>query len=451
MKNDYQLIIIGAGSGGLTAAEFAHKLGLKRVAIVEKDDRLGGECLHTGCVPSKALLHAAKTGLKDPWKHVQASIKYIEDRSDNDDHLASLGIDVLHGAASFTGKRTIEIAGRTYKSQYFLIASGSHPFVPPIPGLEDIDYLTNENFFQQKQAPKRLAIIGSGPIGSEMATAMSALGTKVTLIEQGDRILSRIDPATAQLVADNLAARKVNIVTKAELKRVSRAGKSIRLELGSGNVLVDQVLVATGRRPNTDLNLDAAKVEVGSQGITIDKYLRTTNSRIYAVGDCTPSPKFTHLAGHQAALALGNMLNPLYQMSAERLVPTPAITYTWPEIGGFGIPKEDALAQKDSMHLRYDLTDNDRIVTDQAEPGFVEVVLDKKGRLLHGTVAADNASEVLAPLLVLYGNKRSVTDLANVVFPYPTVAGIVSNIASDYATKRITSVPGWGVITRKWR
>ncbi len=452
MKYDYQLVIIGAGSGGITAAEFAGKLGLTRVALVEKDKRLGGECLHTGCVPSKALLHAAKHGVKDPWKHVKKSIDFIEKRTDNAENIESHGVKVITGAAEFEDKHTIKVGRKKITSKYFLITTGSSPFVPPIPGIEDVKYRTNESIFSLKKAPKSLAIIGSGPIGIEMATAFSALGTKVTVIERGDKILGRLDQEAADLVVKGLKKAGVTLLTGVMETSVSNEKKLIAIKAGKKSFKVEELLVATGRKPNTgSLQLENAGIKYDRTGILIDKYLRTNKKNIYAVGDVTPSPKFTHTAGNQAAIALANMITPLYNTNAQRLQVAPAITFSWPEVGSFGMTVDEAMKVDGAKILHYNLTENDRAVTDEEADGFVKVVVDKKGRLLSGVVAAGNAAELMGPLLLMYGNKKPITTLSHAVFPYPTVLGSLSLINADYGLEKVLAIPGWNRLTKKWK
>lgn len=454
MSRDYKLIIIGAGSGGLSAAHIAHNLKLDNIALIEKEDRLGGECLNSGCVPSKALLYAAKKGMnaKQAWGHVNSSIKTIEDHSDNDDHIRSLGIDIFHGAASFVDKHTLQVGDTTYTSDYFLITTGSSPFVPPIPGLDTVEYHTNETIFTLKKIPKSMTIVGSGPIGVEMATAFSALGTKVTLLERGERIMLVVDADAAALVRTELEAAGVEILTGVETQKISKVSGGVKVTLSDGSVTSEEILVSTGRIPHTNLDLENAGVQYGKRGIATDKYLRTTAKNIYAVGDVVAeSPNFTHLASHQAGVAISNMLSPISLFSKNRLVPTPAITYSWPEVGSFGMPLDQAEAKSGSQTIHFDLSEVDRAITDETTNGFIKVVVDRWGKLLHGTVVAANASELLTPLLILHARRRSIVELSRVVIPYPTVAGALTVLAAQYSGKFVAKNPFWALYTKKWR
>lgn len=451
MKYDYQLIIVGAGSGGLAMIKVTHGLGLKRIALVEKSKRLGGECLHTGCVPSKALLHAAKNNYEDPWGHVRKSIATIEEDSDNDEQIKKLGIDVFHGPSSFTDPHTLQVGDQTISSKFFLLAPGSQPFVPPIPGLEDVEYYTNETLFELNKTPKRLGIIGGGPIGIEMATAFSALGSAVDIFERSKRILSRMDADASAVITESLKSAGASLHTQTTISNVAKKGSHIQLTTEDNTTHeVDALLVAVGRVPTTNLNLEAAGVVYDKKGITIDHKLRTTAKHIYAIGDATPSPKFTHLAAHQASVALTNMLTPI-KMSAKRLQPTPAITYSWPEVGSFGMSEEKAMQKRGARKIVQTLTDNDRAITDDATTGFIKLVVTRWGRILHCTVVANNASELLSPLLILYVRKRSILELAYVVIPYPTMANALTSIAADFSTGFVQKLPGWKIITRNWR
>ena len=451
MKYTHNLIIIGAGSGGLSAAEFTHKLGLKKVAMIEKEQKLGGECLNNGCVPSKAILHAAKIGQENPFDHVHDSIDQIEVRSDNVPHFESLGIEVLQGKATFVDAHTVQVGDKKLTAKYFLISTGSSPFVPPIPGIEGVDILTNENIFNLKAVPGSMVIVGSGPIGTEMATAFSALGTKVTMIDRAERIMARGTKEAGDIVQEGLASRGVEFMTGVGEYSVSQSGGKKKILIGDKTLEVDELLIATGRKPHVDIGLENAGIEYDKRGIVIDDKMRTSQKHIFAVGDVTQSPKFTHLAGHQAGVAVANMLSPVAVASGKHLVPTPAITYTWPEVGTFGVSEEEALAVKGASKLFYDLHENDRAITEETDKGFISVVVDKKGKLLHGTIVAGNASELMTPLLLLRAKNMPITDIARVVIPYPTVAGSLNSVAGEFSLRKLKSLPFWNFIIRKWQ
>lgn len=326
----YTLVIIGSGSAGLSAADLASQLGLKGVALVEREHRLGGECLHSGCVPSKAIIHAAQAFPGNPdaaWQHIKTSIAAIEKRSDNAEHVQASGVDVLKGEASFIDAHTLQVGGEIIKSKYFLLATGSDPSVPPIPGLDTVPYLTNETFFSGASLPKRLAIIGGGPIGCELAGAAAKLGSAVTLLQAGDRLLPRETPKVSEIIKQSLEEAGVTVILNANTKQVAKMGESavtITYEAGSPRELeADALLVAAGRIPRTKgLALEKAGVKVGEMGVVTDHYLRTSAKHIYAAGDVTTSPKFTHLAAQQAGLALRNMVSGIFKRA-----PLPYLTF----------------------------------------------------------------------------------------------------------------------------
>ncbi|HJM04642.1 MAG TPA: NAD(P)/FAD-dependent oxidoreductase [Candidatus Saccharimonadaceae bacterium] len=263
---------MGAGSAGLSAVEFAAGLGLGRVALIEQEAVLGGECLHSGCVPSKAMIHAAE---KHPdnsnlaWKHIRASIRNIEDRSDNVEHVEKSGIVVLRGAASFIDRHTLRVGDTIIRSKYFLIATGSAPSVPPIEGLDTVPYLTNESFFTQKSLPKRLVIIGGGPIGCELAGAAAALGSNVSVLQSDERLLPREAANVSQAVLEGLEAKGVHVILNANTKKVTQKDGVIQLVVDAGDthkLHADALLVAAGRTPRTQhLQLEKAGVKVGKK------------------------------------------------------------------------------------------------------------------------------------------------------------------------------------------
>ena len=454
----YTLVIIGSGSAGLSAADLAGQLGLGGVALIEKESVLGGECLHSGCVPSKALIHAGQAFLDDPvsaWRHVRSSIDTIEKRSDNAEHVMANGLDVITGDATFVDSHTIQVGDQTIKAKYVLIATGSDPLVPPIPGLEDTPYLTNETFFTEPSLSKSLAIIGGGPIGCELAGAAAHLGSQVTLLQTADRLLPRETPKVSEAVKRSLEASGVKVVLNAATKKVSRDGESgvvIEYEAGGANKLTaDAVLLATGRAPRIkDLALNKAGVKISDAGIIVDRYMRTSAKHIYAAGDVTTSPKFTHLAAQQAGLALRNMLSGPFKKSTSVLSEVPAITFTMPEVARVGI---DSVAAEQSPNLyiaHLDYSEIDRAITDQHE-GFIEVVVTKKGIIVGATVVGPQASELLSPLLVAAHHKVPLQKLATTMFAYPTLASGLNILASRYASERANRGAVLAFIRRSWK
>ena len=463
MKYDYQLIIIGAGSGGLTAADLASGMGFKRVCMVEAAEVLGGECLNSGCVPSKALLHAAKLHYysdgkikTDGFKHVKDSISAIVKRSDNDQHYTQKGIDVIHGRAKFIDKHTIAVGEKRITSKYFLISTGSSPAELSIEGLQNVTYRTNETIFDLKKAPESIAIIGGGPIGSEMATAFGMLGSKVTQIEHNDRILAREEQDVSEIIADKIKGYGVDILTNANTTKISKKADKIEVIVEINNntkkIIVDELLVAVGRKPNLNLNLEAAGITYTKKGIAINKYLQTSASNIYAVGDCTESLKFTHLAAHQAGVALTNMITPVFNQNADRLNTVPWITYTSPAVGRIGLSESEAEAKSIEYAVhKLNLHEIDRAITDQEDEGFIKVLIDKKGKIIGATVVSESAGELLAPLSHIFYHKQPLNSLTTTVMPYPTLSSGLNILASQYSVNKVKSNSMFKLVTRKWR
>ena len=454
--NSFQLVIIGSGSAGLSAADLAGQLGLKRVALVEASERLGGECLHAGCVPSIALLHASEVFSHDrvqAWAHVKASIAAIEARSDNTAHVEARGVKVYTGAATFFDRHTLQVGEERVKGKYMLVATGSRPSVPPIPGLDAVPFLTNESFFARESLPDSMIIIGGGPIGCELAGGLGRLGVIVTLIQQADRLLHRETKAVSAAVEQGLEDAGVRVVLNAETQQVEKTAEGIVVRYKNPNeqeVVAEDLLIAAGRTPRVDgLNLESVGVKTGQTGVIVDRYLRTSRRNIFAAGDVTPSPKFTHLAAQQAGLALRNMLAGPFKRSTTSLSTLPAITFTTPEVARFGLDSETAHAQ--NMHVeRLDYTEIDRAITDQ-QTGFIEVVVGKKGVILGATIVGQHASEILSPLLVAARSGLPLSELATTTFAYPTLASGINILASRYASAQATTKLSFKIAAGDWR
>lgn len=451
----YSLAIIGAGSAGLSAADVASQLGLSGVVLIEKEDKLGGECLHSGCVPSKALIHAGQTfngDAKKAWAHVRASIDAIEHRSDNIAHVKKSGVDVLQGEVSFLKKRILTVGSETIRARSIIVATGSSPSVPPIPGLDTVPYLTNETFFSQQSLPKSMVIIGGGPIGCELAGALASLKISVTLIQSADRLLPRETPEVSEIIAASLRQKGVMVLLNAETASVDKTAGGVAVKLKGKRQAIEaqKILVAAGRTPRTaGFGLETIGVNTNQMGIVTDKYLRTNRKYIYAAGDVTTSPKFTHLAAQQAGLAVRNILSGPFRKSVSSLSDIPAITFTDPEVARIGLDSV-AAASKGFTVERLNYNEIDRAITDE-QAGFIEVAVDAKGLIVGATVVGAHASEILAPLLVAMRHKVPLGELATTMFPYPTLASGVNILASRYATKKAASGAALSVIRRFWK
>ncbi len=460
MATHYDLTIIGGGSAGLTAARFANRLG-KRVALIEAD-RLGGDCTWTGCVPSKALLHAANLAhairnadqlgisVAEPqvdfaavMTRIQAVIRQIySDETPNT--LRSEGIDVIEARAEFLDSHSVVAGGQQVRSKSFLICTGASPFVPPIPGLNDTPYLTYESFWEQPSLPARLIVIGGGPIGCELAQACQRLGSQVTLVEALDRILPNDDPQAADLVASALVADGIDLRLSEPVESVhtTDGGRSVSVRAGGNNIDGDALLAAVGRRPNVSgLALEAAGVAHTAQGITVNDHLRTSAKHIYAAGDCAGGFQFTHYAGFQAAMAVRNALLP----GASRARPehVPWATFTDPEVAQAGHTEEQARRRHgDKVRVfTRQFTQIDRAVIEGAGGGFIKVVSLNNGKVLGATVVGPRAADVIQEWTTATDRKMRLSDVIKTMHVYPTVGMGNQQLAWEAYLSSLTS--GW--------
>ena len=449
------LCVIGAGSGGLSVAAIAASFGVP-VVLIERD-RMGGDCLNVGCVPSKALIaagqlardmrEAGRFGLEraDPQvdmarvrDHVRGVIDAIAP-NDAAERFAGLGVHVIKAEARFTDARSVEAGGFAIRARRFVLATGSRPSAPPIPGLDAVPYLTNETVFDLSERPERLIVIGGGPIGVELAQAHRRLGAQVVVLEAA-RLLPRDDPEMAEVLERALLAEGIELRTGVTIARVEQRGDRIAavLSAGDGEETIDgsHLLVAAGRRPVTDgLGLEAAGIAFDRAGITVDKGLRTTNSRVYAIGDCaglSGGPyKFTHVANYHAGLVIRSALFRLPVRVDSRAIPR--VTYTDPEVAAVGMTEEEARAANESFRiLRWPVAENDRAQAERRTAGHVKVLAAKNGRILGCAIAASNAGDLIAPWSLAMAKSLKVQDLANLVFPYPTLSEVSKRAAVEF-------------------
>lgn len=428
----WDLLVVGGGSAGIVAARTAAGLGAS-VLMVERD-RTGGECLWTGCVPSKALLAAAvaaaaarhasvlgvtvdgvRVDFAAVMGHVRAAMTAIAP-GDSPQALARSGVRVAAGAARFTGPASAEVNGRPVRFRQAVVATGSAPQLPPIAGLAEAHPLTSDTMWTLTELPSRLVVLGGGSAGCELGQAFARLGSTVTLIEAGPRILIREDSAATQLVTTTLEHDGVTIHTGATVATV-RIG-TVNLT-GGERIGFDRLLVAAGRRPRSaDLGLAAAGVDVDEDGyVQVDAHLRTTNRRIWAVGDVTRRPAFTHTAGVDGGVAASNAILGLRR----RADPVqPRVTYTAPELAAVGLATGGA-CPRPGLHVRTVAHRHiDRAVTDADTDGMTRLVLDRRGRILGATVVAPRAGEMLAELALAVRRGMTVADLAGTTHAYPT-------------------------------
>ncbi len=456
----YHLVVIGGGSGGLVTAAGAAGLGAK-VALVEKN-ALGGDCLNVGCVPSKALLAAAKraAAVRDAGHYgvggvdkVEVDFPAVMERmrelrakiapNDSAKRFRDLGIDIFLGEGRFTGSGTLEVNGKELKFSKAVIATGGRAIVLPIPGLKEAGALTNETLFSLTERPKRLAVIGAGPIGCEMAQAFARLGSEVTLFEAQCKILSREDTDAARIVEVALEREGVELICDANIEKVERVGEeriiSVEHKGNKHQWSFDQILVGVGRAPNVEgIGLEEAGVDFDPRkGVQVDACLRTSNPKIFAVGDVAMDYKFTHMAGATARIVIQNALFKGRKRHTNLRVPW--CTYTQPEIAHVGL-YEDAAKEKYGDTLatfRQDFAEMDRSILEGKTEGFVKVHA-VKGRIVGATIVGEQAGDLISEITVAMAGGVGLGALSNVIHPYPTAAEAIHRIGDAYNRTRFT-------------
>ena len=472
------LVVIGGGTAGLVATKTAARLGA-RVLLIERD-RLGGDCLWTGCVPSKALVAVARsaasaragsrwgvqvTGVQVDFAgvmaHVRAAMAEIEP-ADSAPSVRAVGGEVLIGDARFTAPDRVQVDGRDIRFRQAVIATGARPLIPPIPGVHDAGFLTSETVWALADLPARMAVLGGGSIGCELGQAFARLGARVVLIEGGPRLLPREDPEAAAavqraLVADGVEVRTGQPVTEVQggsagSGRGESGGGELRLADGQ-RVGFDRLLIGAGRVPRTDgLGLDAAEVELDHDGfVVVDAHLRTTNPRIRAAGDITGHPQFTHVAGMHGALAASNAVLGLRRSVDGATVPR--VTYTDPELAAVGVDTGQSPDGGRILTLRHH--EIDRAVTDAATEGLTRIAVDRRGRIVGATVVGPRAGETLGELTLAVAQALRPRDLAAVTHAYPTwndgpwkavLADVRAGLEGPLAARAVAAAVG----VRRW-
>lgn len=446
----YDLAIIGAGSAGLSIAAAAAQFGQK-VVLFEKGD-MGGDCLNTGCVPSKALLAAAKAAqaqrssalfgvaahkpnvdFAKVMAHVENVISTIAPH-DSQERFEGLGVTVVRASVKFSGPGTLEAEGKVYMARRIVIATGSRAGVPPISGIADVPYFTNETIFKNRVLPKHLIVIGGGPIGMEMALAHRRLGSDVTVLE-AFQPLGRDDPELAAVVLASLQSEGIAIRGGIKIERIEKTKSGLRVVAANNEVIEgSHLLVAAGRVPNVEtLQLEAAGVEFTKRGITVDQGLRSVSSRkVYAAGDVAGGLQFTHVAGYHAGLIIRNALFRLPVKNRTDIIPW--VTYTDPELANVGLTEKDARSlHGDSIRvLRWSFSENDRAIAEGRSKGLVKVVAAKNGRILGVGIVGPNAGDLIAMWTLAVSQKMKVSAVANMVLPYPTFGEAGKRAAVTY-------------------
>jgi pyruvate/2-oxoglutarate dehydrogenase complex dihydrolipoamide dehydrogenase (E3) component/uncharacterized membrane protein YdjX (TVP38/TMEM64 family) len=456
----YNLVVIGAGTAGLVSAAGAAGLGAK-VALVEHN-LMGGDCLNTGCVPSKAIIRAARAASNardgsrfgvqldcEPQVAFAAAMERMRQLraaiSDHDsaERFRKLGVDVFMGRARFAGASSIEVDGKRLEFKRAVIASGARAAKLPIPGLDEVDYLTNETVFTLTELPRRIAVIGAGPVGCELAQTFARFGSKVTLLTDGAEILPKEDADAAAIVRKQMEQDGVRIMTKTKINHAKKNNHEKTLATSVGEAAIDincdAILVAAGRTANLEgLDLDAAGIGYSSRGVEVDDRLRTTNPRVYAAGDVCSRYKFTHTADAMARLVIANAL--FFARRKISALTIPWCTYTDPEIAHVGYYEKAALEAGFAVAtLTESMKDVDRAILDGEEEGLARVHYDQKsGKILGGTIVARHAGEMIGELTLAMVATQKVGVLSSTIHPYPTQVEVLHKIGDAYLRTKLT-------------
>ncbi|MEM6637885.1 MAG: FAD-dependent oxidoreductase [Pseudomonadota bacterium] len=457
-KLKVDVCIIGAGSGGLSVAAGAVQMGASVVLI--EGHKMGGDCLNYGCVPSKALIAAGKqaqamrTGEKYGVTPVMPDVSYSAAKDhvhrvietiapvDSQERFEGLGVQVIRDWGKFVSASEIEAGGKLIEARRFVIATGSRPFVPPVPGLDEVPYETNETIFDLRDAPEHLLIIGGGPIGIEMAQAHIRLGSKVTVIE-GAKALGRDDPEAAAVVLDALRAEGVVFEEDALADTVTRSGSTISVHTKDGREFSgSHILVAVGRSVNVEkLNLDAAGVDWDRRGVKVGADLKSaSNRRVYAIGDAAGGAQFTHVAGYHAGVIIRSMLFAL--PSKARTDHIPHVTYAEPELAQVGLTEAEA-RKKHGPALtvaRFAYDENDRAIAEGKTGGFAKVMV-VGGRPVGATIVGAQAGELIGIWALALSNKLKMSQIAGMVAPYPTLTEVSKRVAGAYFGPKLFDNP----------
>ena len=457
------ICVIGGGSGGLSVAAGAAQMGAQTVLV--EGHKMGGDCLNYGCVPSKALLAAAerahmgrgnkpfgvaatrpKVDFAAVMGHVRETIEAIEP-VDSVERFSGLGVRVIEETGKFIGRNKLQAGDMTITAKRFVIATGSTAAVPNIRGLKSVPYLTNETIFTMTRQPKHLLIIGGGPIGAEMAQAFCRLGSAVTLVE-ADKVLGREDQELSAHVKSQLVEDGIELVEGARIASVKQMGTKTLMKLQGGTEIAgDALLVAAGRKPNLDaLNLAKAGVAVsdGAQPhIKVDKRLRSSNKKIFAIGDVNGGPQFTHAAGYQAGLVIRNIL--FFLPAKVNFAALPRVTYTNPELASVGLSEAEAREKYAAIKvLRWPFEENDRARAERDMRGMVKIITTRNGRILGASIVGKGAGDLLAPWTMALAQGLPISAMAGVISPYPTRGEASKRAAGDYYTPTL-----FGPRTRK--
>ena len=445
------ICIIGAGSGGLSVAAGASQMGAS-VVLIERG-RMGGDCLNYGCVPSKSMIAAAHAAqavrdaarfgidvaapeidFRGVYDHVHGVIEAIAPL-DSAERFEGLGVRVIREEGRFTGPRTVRAGDTTINAKWFVIATGSRPGAPPIPGLDGVPYLTNETVFERTAAPDHLIVIGGGPIGSELAQAHRRLGCRVTILDVA-RTLGNDDPELAEVVRNRLLKEGVAIRQEIAIESVAATATGVAVDIvddgTAERIEGSDLLIAAGRVPNLDgLDLDAAGIAWDRRGVKVDARLRTTNRRVFAIGDAAGGYQFTHVAGYHAGIVIRNALFRLPAKVDYRALPW--VTYTDPELAQVGLTEAQAREKYGDIRiLRHPFAENDRAQAERQTDGLVKVMVTRKGVIVGASIVGAHAGELIQSWILPIHKRMKVKDIAGLILPYPTLGEAGKRAAGSF-------------------
>ncbi len=461
----YDIIIIGAGSGGLNIASFVNNIGLKVLLIDKSDEHIGGDCLNTGCVPSKALIHVARkfkttkqaekfgiqvSGVADLGKvmayvqNTQAIIRAHE----NADYFRSNGMEVVLGEASFVSKDSVQVGDNIYQGKKIIVATGSRPRELSVPGREEVEkagrFYTNENIFSLTTLPKKLLVIGAGPIGIELGQAFSHLGSEVTIVTNDAKILPREDAVVAKVLFERLKNEGINFQFNKNTERFEKGNTLLVTDKVTGEsapLEFDAVLVSIGRVLNIEtLDLTKAGIEVDEKGkIKVNDYLETTNKNVLLCGDVVGQHQFTHAAEIHAGIIIKNFLTPIFKkkLSTDTIS---WVTYTSPELATYGLGEAELKKRAVQYEvLESSFAEDDRAITDEARYGYTKMFVNRKNqKILGGTMVAPQAGELIQELILATQSGLTVSDIFNKTYSYPTAGRINKSLVAKFQKKRLT-------------
>lgn len=460
MQAEYDICVIGGGAAGLVVAAGAATLGAKTVLVEKK--ALGGDCLHVGCIPSKTLIHSAKIAhsirdagrfgipahnpavdLAEVMRRVQNVIAQIEP-NDSPERFSFLGVDVIFGAGEFSAPDSFEVNGRTLRAKNYVIATGSRPAIPPLPGLAETPCLTNETLFSVREDIRHLLVLGGGPIGCEMAQAFARLGSRVTLFDLAPRILPREDEEISRVIDKRFQQEGIALHLGIEVVEVERQNgdvKVVLLEHSNQDQIVlsgSHLLIAAGRKPNLEqLGLERAGVMLNNGRLAVDARLRTSNKRVFACGDVVGPYQFTHMAEHQAGVVLRNAL--FHWPSKAQTSNIPWCTYTDPELARVGLSESEALEQGIKHRVySFPFADIDRAVAEGETEGLAKILTAPNGRLLGACIVGPHAGELIAEYGLAITKGMKAKDLSNTIHVYPTLAQINRRVADQRFKEALT-------------